>query len=437
MKIIIALNNKYIKESLEREYTDVYKYDISKKEDLIELISKEEYQLKDVIVITKESLEGNLDSKLFAKQLRVANKFARVIYIVESIDNEYKKYLFSNEIFTILESENLNLQNLKEAIDEDKFVIYKDLNEDSGKLQVSEAAVDYNYNRNYNKNYNIKNQVIPKKMIAVYGTSGSGKTYVSSIISKNISKDLNLSLVLLDMDIQNPAIDIFNNLPININGLNQIVTDVDRQEKINKLLDKYMIKDKNNKKLWYMTSNTTLFDCQNKLNNKYYDEIYKNVCDKFDYTIIDLPSSPFLDVVPYTLKKADIIYFVVNPNYISIRQAVKYLDLLNKLWDIPKNDIKIIINKIQKNSLDIIQIKSLLSGYDVICEFDFVEELESYINGAKSEIDIDFKIDKLYESLNIENVDKIIKERYKNRYKKYASIIPFMLKKKLGDTSDS
>lgn len=430
MKIIIALNNKYIKESLEKEYDEIYKYDISTKENLIELISKDEYQSDGIIIITKERLDGNIDNKLYIKQIRLANKFARIIYIVENLDEDYKKYLFSNEVFTILESNNLNLQNLKEAIEEDKFVIYKDLNNKSNnKFHISEPAFNYNYK--------ITNQVITKKMIAVYGTSGSGKTYVSSLISKNISKDLNLSLVLLDMDIQNPAIDIFNNLPINNNGLNQIVEDMDRQEKINKLMDKYTIKDRDNKKLWYMTSNTTLFDCQNKLNNKYYDEIYRNVCNKFDYTVIDLPSSPFLDVVHYTLKKVDVIYFVVNPNYVSIRQAIKYLELLNKLWDIPKSNIKIIINKIQRNSLDTLQIKSLLSGYDIICEIDFIEDLESYINGAKPILEVDFKIDKLYKSLEIENIDKIIKEKYKNKYKKYASVIPFMLKKKSGEKSDS
>lgn len=428
MKIILALNNEYIKKELEKEYKQVYKYDISTKENLIEYIARKENQNSDVIVITKENLSGNIDKRLFPKQIRIANKHIRVIYIVEKLEDEYKKYLFSNEIFTIIESNNLNYSTLKEVIDEDKLVIYKDL-ESTNSISVNEPAIKYNYN--------VKNQVIPKKMIAVYGTSGSGKTYVSSLISKNISKDLNLSLVLLDMDIQNPAIDIFNNLPINNNGLNQIVTDVDKQERINKLIDKYTIKDKNNKKLWYMTSNTTLFDCQNKLSNKYYNEIYKSICDKFDYSIVDLPSSPFLDVVPYTLKRADIIYFVVNPNYISIRQAIKYLDLLNKLWDIPKNNIKIIVNKIQKNSLDNFQIKSLLSGYEIVCNLTFIEDLESYINGAKSQIEVDFNIEKLYQSLNIENIDKIIKEKYKNKYKKYASVIPFILKKKTGEISDN
>ncbi len=426
MKIIIALNNEYIKKNLEKEYKDIYKYDISTKEDVIELLSKEEFQNDKVMLITKESLEGNLDNKLYAKQIRLANKYVKVIYIVEKLEKKYKEFLFSNEIFSILESNNLKLDILKECINEDKFVIY---NNENNMLNVSEEAMEYGYT--------IKNQIVSKKMIAVYGTSGAGKSYVASILSKNISNDLKLSLVLLDMDIQNPAIDIFNNLPINNNGLNQIVEDMDKKEQINKLLDKYMIKDKNNKKLWYMTSNTTLFDCQNKLNNKYYQQIYSSIKNKFDYTIIDLPSSPFFDVVSYTLKNVDLIYFVVNPNYVSIRQAIKYLDLLEKLWDIPVDKIKIIVNKVQNNSLDISQIKSLFKGHEIICKFNYNNDLESYINGAKFKLDIDFEAEKLYKSLDIENVDNLLKERYKNKYKKYAKIIPFILNKNKGDKSDS
>ena len=426
MKIIIALNHKYIKDKLEQYYEDVYPYDILNKEDVIELIAKEEYQKENIVLITKENLEGFIDNKLFAKQLRVANKYIKIIFIVKQLDKEYKKFLFSNEIFHILEGNQFSVEEIKDCIEENKIVVYKKT--DSKQSRLNEEAIDYQYH--------VKNQVVPKKKIAIYGTSGSGKSYVASLLCKNISKDLNVSLALLDMDIQNPSIDIFNNLSVNNNGLNQMIEDIDQKKQINKIMDKYMIKDKDNKKLWYMTSNTTLFDCQNKLNHEYYDQIYKSVSQNFDYMMIDLPSSPFLDVVPYTLKNVELIYFVVNPNYISIRQAIKYLDLLDKLWDIPKNKVKIIINKIQKDSLDIFQLKSLLSGYEIIGNIDFIKDLESYINGATSEIDIDIMIDKVYESLAIENVEQIIKDRYKNRYKKYASVIPLLLKKGVRKQDD-
>ena len=111
---------------------------------------------------------------------------------------------------------------------------------------------------------------------------------------------------------------------------------------MNEILDKYMICDKGNKKLWYMTNNSSIFDIQNKYTNKYYEKIYNSVNLRYDYTIIDLPSSPFLDVVSYTLLNATDIFFVLNPNYISIRQGIKYLELITKLWDIPKSKIKMI-----------------------------------------------------------------------------------------------
>ena len=70
-----------------------------------------------------------------------------------------------------------------------------------------------------------------------------------------------------------------------------------------------------------------------------YAEAEKN----YDEIIIDLPSAPFLDVVPFSLMQADKILFVVNPNFISIRQAVKYIDLMVNVWQIDKEKIYLII----------------------------------------------------------------------------------------------
>lgn len=247
--------------------------------------------------------------------------------------------------------------------------------------------------------YNPK--TVPKELIAIYGTSGSGKSFVSSILSKEFARNLNIGVSLLDMDVENPSIDIFNSLDYNINGLDKIVEDVDKNVEIEKFMDKYMIKDSKNKKLWYMTNNVNIFDIKNKLSNKYYEKIYDSIKIKSDYTLIDLPASPFLDVVPYTLLCASKIFFVVNPNYVSIRQAVKYLELLNTVWDIPKERINIVVNKYQKNSLDRLQIKSLLDGYKLVLNIPYLDNIDSYINGAISSIDVNLNYKEVYKALNI------------------------------------
>jgi MinD-like ATPase involved in chromosome partitioning or flagellar assembly len=388
LKILVALNNSYIKSELEKKYLgNIYEYDILDMESVIEFLSKNN---EPYIVITKDTLDGNLTDKMYIKHLKLANDKLRIIYIVKELTSEYKEFLFANEVLNILEGSTVTIESIIDLIEEDKSVVYKIIDKSSNE-KINEAAIEYV----------VENQIVPKQLIAVYGTSGSGKSNCASILAKNISSKLNISVALLDMDIQNPAIDILNNVEGSNNTLSQIVEDVDKQKEINQIIEKYMIKDKNNKNLWYMTNNTSLFDCQNKLSNKYYNKIYNSIGLKYDYAIVDLPASPFLDVVPYTLLNATKIFFIINPNYISIRQASKYLDLINKLWDIPKEKINIIVNKTQKNSLDKYQIESILKEYKIVANINYNKDFESYINGATSNINNQINMEKIYKSLDI------------------------------------
>ncbi len=380
--IVTALANSYVKNELEKRYENVYKFDLQTKEETLEFLNIKE---EEITLITKENLDGNLDGIMYVKQIKLVKPDAKIIYIVSNLDNEKKKFLFANEIFNILEEKSLSLENIIECIDEDNKVIYKYSND-----VLNEEAIDYNTN------------VITKKIISIYGTSGAGKSYVSSIISKNIAQDLNINVTLLDMDLQNPSIDIYNNLEVNNNGINEMVDDVDKKIEISSNIEKYMINDKNNKKLWYITNNTTIFDIQNKLSNKYYNKIYNSVSEKSDYTVIDLPSSPFLDVVPYTLSVSDYIFFVVNANYVSIRQAKKYLDLITKLWGISKDCIKIIINKVNKNSLTLTQIKSLFNSYEIVLEIPYIQNVELNVNTSFTKNISNINMEKVYKNLGID-----------------------------------
>ena len=201
--IVTALANSYVKNELEKRYENVYKFDLQTKEETLEFLNIKE---EEITLITKENLDGNLDGIMYVKQIKLVKPDAKIIYIVSNLDNEKKKFLFANEIFNILEEKSLSLENIIECIDEDNKVIYKYSND-----VLNEEAIDYNTN------------VITKKIISIYGTSGAGKSYVSSIISKNIAQDLNINVTLLDMDLQNPSIDIYNNLEVNNNGINEMV----------------------------------------------------------------------------------------------------------------------------------------------------------------------------------------------------------------------
>ena len=405
IKILVALNNdkifKLVKKEFNKDNNEVYRYDIDTKENVIEFLSKnrDEYT-----VLTREDLAGSVDNKLFVKQMRAANPNITIIYFVNSLNREYKEFLFANEVFNIFEGGDVDINKVLLSIKEDKKVVYE-------KSNINEAAQKYEYNPNIS--------IIKKEIIAIYGTSGSGKSIISSLLAKRISKDFNIKVALLDMDIEDPSIDIINNIDEKDVSLSQIVESVDNQNEINNIIEKYMIKDAKNKNLWYITNNCSLFECQNKLSNKYYEKIYSSLYKKCDYTIIDLPSSPFLDVVPYTLNIATKIFFVINANYMSIRQAIKYINLITKLWDNDNGKIYLIVNKMQRDSLEIKQIESLLSGYKIVSVLDYSKDIEGYINGGIYDLNVDFNLSKLYEKLGLvtkpkkESIIKRIYQKYK------------------------
>lgn len=394
--IVLAVDNEIIKQKVTEIYDkSVYEHDISYMEGVIEFLSKQREKNINITLITKDTLLGNLSKELYIKQIRLSNDMVKIILLTEALNEQYKEFLFANEIFNVVEGKEINISDILESIENNDKVIYKNnINVKNDTIKNSETTI------------------IPKQFISVYGTSGAGKSYIAGQLAKMLSTKLKIKISMLDMDIQNPSIDIYNNLSGAGNILSQMVEDIDNRREMCDILEKNMYKDKN---LWYMTNNSSIFECQNKLNTDYYKKIYFSNTNIYDYVIVDLPSSPFIDVVRYTLNFSSIIFFIINPNYISIRQGIKYLELMTKLWGIPKNNIYIIVNKRQKNSLEMSQVLSLLDGYKIVSVVDFEFNIEGYINGAISDINTKLNEKEIINSLGVNYVHNYNKENIKKR----------------------
>ena len=92
MKILVALNNSYVKNELEKIYgNDVYTYDITEKEAVIEFLAN---NLEAYTIITKDNLDGKINKEMYIKQMKLANSNIKIIYIVEKLDEKYKQFLF-------------------------------------------------------------------------------------------------------------------------------------------------------------------------------------------------------------------------------------------------------------------------------------------------------------------------------------------------------
>lgn len=400
-KVVTAINNKILVEQLKKcgKYL-VHEYDLDNQENVNDYLRTYDAD----VLITKDSLEGNMTKEEYVESIRNINPKVKIIFCVNKLNDEFRGYLFSKNIFDIIEGDEIKFTDVINMIDsKDKMILVKD---------TRKANITSNIN------------VVTKQKICVYGTSGGGKSYVASLIAQLTSKKLKLNTLLVDLDIQNAAIDIYNNLSGSGNNLQYVMEEIDRGSFNSQVLQDLVSKEKRkNGKLSFITNNMGIYECQNKFSKDYYEKLYNETDSRYDVLIMDMPNAPFLDIVPYSLSKTDKVFFVINPNFISIRQAIKYLDLITNIWKVPKDNIFIIVNRVKRGSLDTKQVKAILKDYNVCLEIAEDNDVEGVINGL-SEITLD-KVDK------VEKLDSILDIFVDN------TEIKRIAKQKLGDKYDN
>lgn len=407
-QILVAMDNfealEYIKSI---NNLVVYDKDISYKDGVIEYLSKNKVDY----ILTKDTLEGKMTKEIYVKQIKLLAPESKIIIFVEELDEIYKSFLFANEVFNIIEQKHITKELLKEAIeDESNKVIYKisDVEKNKNNILNEDAFSDIKYNKQ-----NINFKVVAKQTFAVFGTSGAGKSYISNIISNIVGIKLGLKTLLIDFDLQNGSADIYSNLNGENNGLSEIVNEIDNNNFSSKTFDKHIYKGNFKNNVSYITNNIGLFECQNKFSARYYNQILSQAKKNYAAVVLDTPNSIFLDVTNFNLSNADTIIFVINPNYISIRQALKYLDLIVNVWNIQKEKIFLVVNKIKKNSLSTKQIESLMPGIKVKLEIMENQNIENILNGLNN-ITID-GIENLNNLYNIFSKDIIEEKQINNK----------------------
>lgn len=374
MDILVALGNKEIKEKIDKKYGQrVYKYDISIKEDVLEFLKN---TTRKYIVITTLNLLGNISNEEYIEKLRTLNSNNKIIVLVDNLTYQTKKMLLANEVFNIIEGNEIDIEVIFKLIEKDEKIIYKTIY----------------INKEINKE---------KRKIVVFGTSGSGKSFISYFIATAIAKYTNEDVVLDTYDTQNPLADVISNLSSNDYNSNNFIKDIlEDKHKI----DNYILKDNKYKNLSYLIKNMEVITPSYE--NINFKNVINIVSNNYNFTIVDLPNFSLSSSISDMLYLATDIIFVLNPNYISLRQAKKYLEYISNILGIEKTKIKIVINNESDYSLDINQIKSALKEYKYVTKIKKFKELEAYINGIIYKIPFSYKEErKLLDFLDI-NYDK-------------------------------
>ena len=303
MKIITAIENKKINEQLKNvNNLEILNTDIQYKEGILEYLEKNNNL--DLIVF-KENLPGQIKLLNLIKEIKkINNNIKIIIFINNNYLENYEKIKNVNYIYL----EKITINN-----------ILKILN-----LEV--------------KNNNENNKKRKLSVIQILGNPGSGKTIISLILIKIISKIKKEKILFIEDN------KILNNI----------------------LFKKYNINILNNNEIIKLENNIYLLNIIYLINNKTNIlEYLKNIKNNYNYIIID-GKNKLINFEKIIDKKI----YLLEANLIEINKAKNY---------IIKNNLEIIINK--KNIFSIEQkiIENILNK-KVFFEIDYYNNFNLFIN---------------------------------------------------------
>lgn len=349
IKILVALDNNEIKEKLNIKYGNkVYNYDFSYKEDVIEYLKR---YSDDYIILTRLDLPGNISYKEYILSLKKLSNKSKIVIILNKLNIDDRKFLYANEIFNIIEGNEIDIDVIYNQIETEHKVVYKTI-------------------------YKKPNENNTRRSIAVLGTNGAGKSFVSYLIANSIAKYTKKDVALISMDSKNSCQEILGNINCIDYETSEYINEISKNEEN---VEKYVNQSNYYKNLWYIISKNNYNQKNN--NNINIKKFIENLENKYNYVVFDTSTCYLNTDVSQLIDWVDEIFFVINPNYISLKQAKFLLDFLSNSLNVKNNKIKIVVNKIGGFSLDIRQIKSILKLDNKIMNIKYLKMLEGYING--------------------------------------------------------
>lgn len=349
IKILVALDNNEIKEKLNIKYGNkVYNYDFSYKEDVIEYLKR---YSDDYIILTRLDLPGNISYKEYILSLKKLSNKSKIVIILNKLNIDDRKFLYANEIFNIIEGNEIDIDVIYNQIQTEDKVVYKTI-------------------------YKKPNENNTRRSIAVLGTNGAGKSFVSYLIANSIAKYTKKDVALISMDSKNSCQEILGNINCIDYEIGEYINEISKNEEN---VEKYVNQSNYYKNLWYIISKNNYNQKNN--NNINIKKFIENLENKYNYVVFDTSTCYLNTDVSQLIDWVDEIIFVINPNYISLKQAKFLLEFLSNSLNVKNNKIKIVVNKIGEFSLDIRQIKSILKLDNKIMNIKYLKMVEGYING--------------------------------------------------------
>lgn len=381
-KIITAMGNDILNNEL-KKYS---KYDVFL-EDLIcqdIVISKLEKYETDVIIISG-LLQGRWNLEEFIERVRKKSQSSRIIIVTDEIDNSTKKILNGFDVLDIFLDNSVEIQNIIDAIDREDNIKkkYEMIRENENVYDVENDSYEDLKESGTKESLIIQKAVQRQEIIAISGINGAGKSTLAVNLCKALSQKSDSKILLIDLDTLNGNIDELlkiEKVPSNID----LIVDSDKKSGINYATE-LIIKNRFDSNVFgelvidaggfdVLTGNTSLYYCQNVLEEGHYQKILQAAKEKYDFIIIDTSSNVFLDSTKWALENSNRILFTIENNYISVKKMQQFINVAINIWGIFKGKIEIIVNKKHKTEVENEVVYKITDGLNVIGEIKLNEQ---------------------------------------------------------------
>ena len=375
-KVITAIGNEILNKKLKKESDfEVIIEDIQYKEGIIEYLEKDNNI--DILIIS-ELLPGNIELKELIEKIKNINSNIEIIVFLENKNTELENYLYAKGIYNIFYNNQIEIEEIIKIINNKNIEINNELKEIKQMLLEKQKNKKNNKKVILNKLINVLNKkqkydLKEEKIISVTGTSGVGKSIFTINLANSLSNSKNKILI----------IDILNNSLHTILGIKKYSKKIQNKIKNNNLLKEIKIEEliiKINSKIDLVSGINLLFDSKYKISSEKVKNILSKLKEKYEIIIIDTSSECFFDYTKEIIKNSNLNIFILEANLLEIKKAKNLLNIYINNWEIPQENINILFNKYNENSIDISILKKIFSGFNILGKLSFNPQYNLIIN---------------------------------------------------------